>query len=140
MRRSVDSRRRSFESLRPKVDASIIEIDTRFFPDYNGNGLRDSGEDFIDGLGITWQDTNGATNRKWSYYAPWLVVYHEAHVEQVEDGRHKITIQNQAGCTVGAVSKNYVKLSKRGPQTVTVNVPEDFGGGDTVFIDVACIQ
>jgi hypothetical protein len=66
-------------------------------------------------------------------------VYHEAHVEAVERGRHKISIQNQPGCTVGTVYKGNRKLPKKGPQTVAVQVPQDFGGSDTVFIYVACL-
>jgi hypothetical protein len=123
-----------------KVNGAIGEIDTRFFPDLNKNGVQDSGEEFIDGLAVTWQDTLGASNLKWSYYAPELVVFHEAHVEAVEAGRHRISIQNQPGCTVGAVQKQHVTLGKKGPQEVVVNIPADFGGSDTVFIDVACIQ
>jgi hypothetical protein len=122
-----------------KVNGSILEIDARFFPDYNGNGVRDWGEDWMDGLAITWTDTLGASNRKHSYYAPELVVNHEAHVEAVEDGRHTITVDNQPGCTVGGVSKGGRLLTKRGPQDVTVSVPQDFKT-DTVFVDVACIQ
>jgi len=123
-----------------KVNGPIGEIDTRFFPDFNRNGRRDGGEDFIDGLAATWQDTLGATNTKWSYYDPSLSVFHEAHVEAVERGRHRISIQNQAGCTVGAVQRAGVTLGKKGPQAVSVNIPADFGGGDTVFIDVACLR
>lgn len=122
-----------------KVRGSILEIDTRFFPDFNGNGVRDGGEEFIDGLAITWQDTLGASNVKWSYYNPGLSVYHEAHVEAVEEGRHRISVQNQPGCKVGAVQKNGVLQGKKGPQEVIVTVPRDFTT-DTVFIDVACVQ
>ena len=123
-----------------KVRGSIREIDTRFFPDLNRNGIQDlPWEAFIDGLGITWFDTVGGSNRKWSYYNPSISVFHEAHVEAVERGRHKISIQNQPGCTVGTVYKGGKKLAKKGPQVVSVNVPQDFGRSDTVFIDVACL-
>jgi len=123
-----------------KVRGSILEIDARFFPDFNGNGLKDWDEEYIDGLGITWTDTLGASNKKWSYYNPSLVVYHEAHIEAVETGRHKVTIADQPGCTVGAVSKAGKLLSKKGPQDVYVTVPQDFKGTDTVWVDVACVQ
>ena len=123
-----------------KVKGTIREIDARFFPDYNGNGIRDFEEPWIDGLSVTWTDTLGGSNKKWSYYAPEIVVMHEAHVEAVEDGRHTITIENQPGCKVGGVSKAYVLQQKKGPQTITVRAPQDFAGTDTVFIDVACIQ
>ena len=123
-----------------KVRGSIQEIDTRFFPDLNRNGIQDlPWEQFMDGLGITWFDTVGGSNRKWSYYNPSIMVFHEAHVEAVEKGRHKILIQNQTGCTVGTVYKAGKKLPKKGPQSVSVNVPQDFKGSDTVFIDVACL-
>lgn len=122
-----------------KVRGDIQEIDTRFFPDFNGNGVRDGGEDFIDGLAVTWQDTLGASNVKWSYYDAGLNVNHEAHVEAVEEGKHKISVQNQLGCTVGGISKNGKLLPKKGSQIVTVTVPADFQT-DTVFIDVACVQ
>lgn len=123
-----------------KVDGPIGEVDTRFFPDFNRNGFRDGGEDFIDGLAATWHDTLGASNVKWSYYDAALNVNHEAHVEAVEAGKHQITIVNQPGCTVGTVRRGGVALGKKGPQNVTVNVPSDFGGSDTVFIDVACLR
>jgi hypothetical protein len=122
-----------------KVNGAILEIDTRFFPDFNGNGVKDWNEDFIDGLGITWTDTLGASNVKWAYYDPSLVVFHEAHVEAVEAGRHKILIENQPGCTVTTVQKNGIQLGKKGPQEVAVQVPRDFST-DTVFVDVACAR
>jgi Uncharacterized protein conserved in bacteria len=111
-----------------KVRGSIREIDTRFF-DRNGN--------ILDGLGITWTDTLGASNNKWSYENLALDIHHEAHVEAVEDGDHKITIENQAGCTVGSVYVAGVLQRRSGPQTVTVNANNNWPG-DTVFIDVYC--
>lgn len=125
-----------------KVNGDILEIDTRFFTDNNGNGVMDGDETFIDGLGITWTDTLGASNVKWSYYDPSLMVFHEAHVEAVEAGRHSILIQNQPGCTVTGVLKNAIPLAKKGPQEVSVQVPRDFTGerSDTVWIDVGCAR
>jgi len=123
-----------------KVGGNIGEVDIRFFPDFNANGRRDSGEEFIDGLAMTWTDTLGGSNVKWSNYDPSLVVFHEAHVEAVEGGRHKFSIYNQTGCTVGAVLKQGKKTNKNGPQEVYVSIPQDFNGSDTVFIDVACVQ
>src|SRR5215475_12057106 len=82
-----------------KVGGAPLEIDTRFFPSgHFGN--------WIDGLRITHTDTLGASNVKWSYYAPSHQVVHEAHVEAVEQGTHYITIANQTGCTVGHVMLN----------------------------------
>ncbi len=111
-----------------KVRGSIREIDTRFFGP-NGN--------ILDGLGITWTDTLGGSNRKWSYEDLSLDIHHEAHVEAVEDGTHKITIANQAGCTVGAVYVAGLLQSKKGPQTVSVLADNNWVS-DTVFIDVYC--
>jgi hypothetical protein len=119
-------------------DVPIVEIDTRFFPDYNGNGHRDSGEEFIDGLGVVWIDTLGASNSKWSYYAPQLHVNHEAHVEGVETGYHQIQIPDQPGCTVGLVHIDNIDQDV-GPQTVTVQI-KSLKKDLTVFVDVACVQ
>jgi hypothetical protein len=111
-----------------KVRGGIREIDTRFF-DPSGN--------FLDGRSITWIDTLGASNLKWSYEDLSIDVHHEAHVESVEDGVHSIVIANQAGCIVGDVYVGGVRQGKTGPQTVKVNVPQDFVT-DTVFVDVHC--
>jgi hypothetical protein len=111
-----------------KVRGSIREIDTRFF-DRSGN--------ILDGLQITWTDTLGGSNTKWSYENLALDIHHEAHVEAVEDGTHKITIANQPGCTVGSVSVAGAVQNKRGPQTVSV-VADNNWVSDTVFIDVSC--
>jgi hypothetical protein len=110
-----------------KVRGGIREIDTRF---------HDAAGNLIDGLGITWTDTLGGSNNKWSYLNLLLDVHHEAHVESVEEGVHSITINNQAGCTVGAVYKSGV-FQKLGPQIVKVYIPQDIVV-DTVFIDVYC--
>jgi len=111
-----------------KVRGSIREIDTRFF-DRNGN--------ILDGLGITWTDTLGASNNKWSYENLALDIHHEAHVEAVEDGIHTITIENQAGCTVGDVYVDGVRQRRSGPQSVNVSSNANWGK-DTIFIDVYC--
>jgi len=111
-----------------KVRGSIREIDTRFF-DRSGN--------LLDGRQITWTDTLGASNQKWSYENLALDIHHEAHVEAVEDGTHKITIANQAGCTVGAVYVAGTLQPKSGAQTVSV-VADNNWASDTVFIDVYC--
>ena len=111
-----------------KVRGSIREIDTRFF-DRSGN--------ILDGRQIIWTDTLGGSNQKWSYENLALDIHHEAHVEAVEDGTHKITIANQAGCTVGAVYVAGVLQPKSGAQTVSV-VADNNWASDTVFIDVYC--
>lgn len=104
----------------------IVEIDTRFFDNTTGAQL--------DGLMVTWLDTNGGSNRKWSYWAPELQVFHEAHVEGVEAGVHNIVITNQPGYTIKSVvlPDGSVKL---GPQTVPVHIPNT-NKDLTVFIDV----
>jgi hypothetical protein len=110
-----------------KVRSSIKEIDTRF---------HDSSGNLLDGLMVTWTDTLGASNNKWSYEDLLHDIHHEAHVESVEQGTHYITIADQAGCFVGVVYANGAALHKLGPQTVTVDVNGNWG--DTFFIDVYC--
>jgi hypothetical protein len=108
-------------------DQGAMEIDTRFWT---------GGSTPADGLGVTWTDTHGAKNAKWSYYAPKLKVNHEAHVEAVEVGRHYITVANQAGCAVGTV---YVanRLVGSGPRSVPIDIKRQMKG-DTIFVDVYC--
>lgn len=103
------------------------EIDTRFF---SASG------DLIDGLSVTWTDPLGGSNKKWSYYAPGLSVYHEAHVEAVEAGTHQIQVGNQPGCTVGAI-KVAGKKAGNGPQTLSVKVGST-SQAFTIFVDVQC--
>jgi hypothetical protein len=104
----------------------IVEIDTRFFNAANG--------EILDGLGVTWIDTLGASNKKWSYWAPHLMVFHEAHVEAIESGTHTIIIEDGPGYKV-----NHIHLPNgktvNGPATVKVNIP-NLRKDLTVFIDV----
>jgi len=109
---------------------TVREIDTRFH-DTNNNGA------LIDGLGITWTDTLGNTNNKWSYFNQSLDVNHEAHVESPENGTHLITIQNQVGCTVGEVYVNGQLMPNLGPQTVSVKMLNGYKN-ITLFVDVNC--
>lgn len=120
-----------------KVGSLPLEIDTRFFADTNGNGYMDSGESFIDGLEITWHDTLGASNNKFSMLNVSLDINHEAHVEAVEVGTHIIDVYNQPGCTVGNVFLNGQALSNAGPQSVAVQVKNSMKSG-TLRVDVAC--
>jgi hypothetical protein len=116
------------DNFKVKVSA-VREIDTRFIDPVTGN--------FIDGLGITWIDTLGASNNKWSYYNLSLDVIHEAHVEAPEDGTHQIVLQSQTGCAVGWVYLNGSSLPTFGPQTVLVKVsPSD--KSVTLRVDVLC--
>jgi hypothetical protein len=111
-----------------KVRGGAREIDTRFF-DRAGN--------ILDGMEITWTDPLGASNNKWSYENLALDIHHEAHVEDVEDGTHTITIGNQTGCTVGSVYLDGRLLPNGGPQSVSVWVDPQWPG-DTLRVDVMC--
>jgi hypothetical protein len=111
-----------------KVRGGPREIDTRF---------RDSSWNFIDGLGITWTDPLGGSNVKWAYEDLSLDIHHEAHVEAVENGVHKIAIADQPGCSVGSVYVQGVSTGRSGPQIVSVLVDGNWTT-DTVFVDVAC--
>jgi len=111
-----------------KVRGNAREIDTRFF-DPAGN--------ILDGMEITWTDPLGASNNKWSYENLALDIHHEAHVEDVENGTHTITIGNQPGCTVGSVYLAGSLLPNSGPQSVSVWVDPNWPG-DTIFVEVRC--
>jgi hypothetical protein len=108
-------------------DEIAQEIDTRF---YGSNGQ------ILDGMGVTWTDTHGASNKKWSYYAPSLAVFHEAHVENVEAGLHTITIANQPGCAVQKV-RSGGKTVANGPGSVGVRISPSTKSF-TIFVDVTC--
>jgi len=73
---------------------------------------------------------------KWSYYAPALQVYHEAHVENVTPGTYDIKVANQPGCTVGTVTSG--GFSGFGPQTVAVKVSST-SKAFTLRVDVDCL-
>ena len=105
------------------------EIDTRFYNYAAGPGP-------IDGLSVTWTDPVGASNVKWSYYAPLLQVYHEAHVEAVTAGTHYIQIDDQPGCTVTSVSYNG-KTVARGPASVAVRISST-QKGFSIPVTVTC--
>ncbi len=104
----------------------VVEIDTRFFDEKTG--------EMLDGLMITWIDPNGASNIKWSYWAPELCVFHEAHVEAVEVGLHNIVIADQPGCTIAHVVSPDGTVTD-GPTTVPVRI-RSLNKDLTVFIDV----
>jgi hypothetical protein len=110
-----------------KVKAkAIVEIDTRFRDNATGQ--------IIDGLGVTWYDTLGASNKKYSYYAPQLQVYHEAHVEATEVGTHMILVDNGPGHTVTKIRCPDGTVID-GPGVVKVNIRND-NRDLTIFIDV----
>jgi len=107
----------------------IVEIDTRFEKD---------GE-LVDGLAVTWIDTNGASNVKYSEWNPAVLAFHEAHVEAAEQGNHEIVISDQAGCTIDdvhAAGRTYLPVN--GTVTVPVAVKNHKSGDATYFVDVNC--
>ncbi len=111
------------------TEEAIKEIDTFFLDGSTGEKLG--------GRGVTWIDTLGASNKKWSYLvAPWNVI--EAHVEGVEHGVHRIVIADQDGCTVGKVKINGEWLPEYGPRTLDVEIKP--GNTErTILIYVECI-
>ena len=133
---SCDQGRHGFINSESKTDNFKVgsvpdEIDTRF---------RNMSGNFLDGRKITWYDTLGAANTKWSYYDPARVIMHEAHVEAPEIGTHFISVADQPGCKVGAVYVDGAKTRTTGPQTVAVKITKGMKskGSFTVFIDVMC--
>jgi hypothetical protein len=105
----------------------IREIDTQF-----------TGSDgtLLDGMGVTWTDTVGATNQKWSEYDPNILAFHEAHVEAVEPGTHYITITNQPGCTIDSITTSFSNFSATGPATVPVKIPGGTSAlSDHIYVD-----
>ncbi len=110
-----------------KVGGDAREIDTRFHA-LDGT--------LLDGMLATWTDTLGGSNNKYSYEDLARDVHHEAHVEDVENGTHSITVGNQPGCMVGPVYVSGARQPKAGPQTVSVTIKSSFTG--TIFIDVYC--
>ncbi len=114
-----------------KAGGDPREIDTRF---HEGSLYGP----FIDGLSIKWTDPRGGSNIKWSYLDVAHDVNHEAHVENVEDGTHIITVANQLGCRVGEIAVAGSVLPKKGPQNVSVQVKPSWRG-ETIFVDVACL-
>ncbi|HEV2237238.1 MAG TPA: hypothetical protein VGR57_11310 [Ktedonobacterales bacterium] len=120
-----------------KVEVKPIrEIDSRFHDSTTGN--------LLDGRAITWTNTYGATNVKWSYLNLAIDVHHEAHVEAPENGTHYITVANQAGCTVvGQIQVTNTQTGRMyfttasGPQTVAIYVSPSFKAG-TIFVDITC--
>jgi hypothetical protein len=110
---------------------AIIEIDTRF---HGSSGL-------IDGASVTWSDTLGASNKKYSEYNPRVLAFHEAHVEAAEAGTHTITISDQALCTIdhaqGPDGATYQPTN--GSVTVSVSVANNTKKDATYFVDVDCV-
>jgi hypothetical protein len=109
-----------------------IEIDTRF----SKHGV----PGYIDGLAVTWFDTVGASNIKYSEYNPAILAFHEAHVEAAEPGTHTIVIADQPGCTMidvhGPDGSSYQPVN--GVVSVPVTVSKNQQKSATYFVDVHC--
>ncbi|QIX26170.1 hypothetical protein ncot_05815 [Nocardioides sp. JQ2195] len=117
-----------------KVRANaIVEIDTRFWKDGSSTPLL--------GMEAGWTDTNGASNVKFSEYDPSLLAYWEAHVEAAEAGSHRITVEDQPGCTIDHVTgprgENY--RSGSGRYNIRVDVADSRPGDNTTYrVEVFC--
>lgn len=104
------------------------ELDTRFIAE-NGQ--------LIDGMGQLYIDPLGGSNHKYSVWNPSILAFHEAHVENIENGLHQVYIDDQPGCAVGAIVAWGQLLSDPGPQMVRLNVTASFTD-ETIFVDVYC--
>lgn len=108
---------------------SIVEIDTKFW--IGGTST------LLNGMGITWTDTTGVSNRKWSYTNLAIQLDHQAHVEEPEAGTHYIQLYNQPGCNVAGVFIQGELLKNQGPQTIAVKIrPNE--SNFSFLIGVAC--
>jgi hypothetical protein len=92
---------------------------------------------YRDGLATEWFDTVGGSNVKWSVWNPRILAYHEAHVENVENGIHRFDIFDQPGCQVDWIAVDGEALPDAGPQMVTVLAKPSFKSG-TIFVRVHC--
>jgi len=95
-----------------------LEIDTRF--------LDETGQP-IDGMKLTWTDTLGSSNSKYSYYNPQTDVTHFAHIEAVEAGVHSISVSDQPGCKVIKFwcQHKYCSADVNGPGTIDVTIKQN---------------
>lgn len=83
---------------------------------------------FQTGLKIKWIDTLGASNQKFSYLVKFFNNL-EAHVEAVEDGVHKIVIEDQPNCIIDNIYMGNFNAPKKaavyvgnGAQTVPIRI------------------
>ena len=111
---------------------ATVEIDARFWK--NGVALL--------GMAAYWTDTNGASNVKYSEYAPELLAFREAHIEAVEPGTHVVTVGDQDGCDItkvrGSRGEN-VRPGKDGLYRVAVDVATWRAGADVTYrVEVTC--
>jgi len=98
-----------------------LEIDARFIDNATGQ--------LIDGLQLTWTDTLGSSNTKYSYVNTRAGINHIAHIEAVEAGVHGITVLDQPGCKVTSLicydTKNYCSSDLQGPGTIDVLIKQN---------------
>jgi hypothetical protein len=98
-----------------------LEIDTRFFDDATGQ--------LLDGVRLTWTDTLGSSNTKYSYYKPQNLIEHFAHIEAVEAGVHGVTVSDQPGCKVVKFFcydlKQWCSSDINGPGTIDVTIKQN---------------
>jgi hypothetical protein len=119
------------DNFKVREDATV-EIDARFWK--NGVALL--------GMAAHWTDTNGASNVKFSEYAPELLAFREAHIEAVEPGTHVVTVGDQDGCTInkvrGARGEN-IRASRDGLYRVPVEVAVWRAGATVTYrVEVTC--
>lgn len=120
------------DNFKVRADA-IVELDTRFWKPGVGTPLL--------GMAAGWVDTNGATNVKYSEYDPAMLAFHEAHVEAVEEGRHKVTVSDQPGCEIAYVigSRGERYQNGKGSYSISVDVAAWNPGDDTTYrVEVYC--
>lgn len=117
-----------------KVRANaIVELDTRFWKPGRATPLL--------GMAAGWIDTDGASNVKYSEYDPAVLAFNEAHVEAVEEGTHKVTVEDQPGCdidyVIGPNGERY--RSGSGKYSISVTVAPWNAGDDTTYrVEVYC--
>lgn len=114
------------------LEDATVEIDARFWR----NGVAQLG------MAAYWTDTNGASNVKYSEYAPELLAFREAHIEAVEPGTHIVTVGDQDGCDIikvrGARGEN-VRPGKDGLYRVAVDVAVWRAGANITYrVEVSC--
>jgi len=100
-------------------ETNNLEIDTRFYDDATGQ--------LLDGIQLTWTDTLGSTNIKYSYFKG--LINHFAHIEAVEAGTHEVTVSDQPGCKVVKLfcydTKQWCSPDINGPGTIDVTIKQN---------------
>lgn len=120
------------DNFKVRADA-IVELDTRFWKPGHEMPLL--------GMAAGWIDTNGASNVKFSEHDPSMLAFHEAHVEAVEEGTHKVTVEDQPGCDIDYVTgpRGERYENGRGRYTISVDVAAWRPGDDITYrVEVYC--